>query len=196
MRAPRRGLVLMVLCWASLGAVGGDLELVQETGVTGQLQTVQASNYWGSYQTSLSAQWTLGLAWDRWITLRAGLTARAVQTSPIVSNTVYPGYQGNGWIVAADWLPLRVEGEDWSWAAGVTAAIHREFLSYPGLYREFILPGATAALVGEVVPPGTSGLAFRVRLPVGVDQRDSFWLSWRMGGELAVVFRGVGWSIP
>lgn len=193
----RPALLFFVLLLAVPGVVAAaELGVLQETSVTAQLQTVQAAHYWGSYQPSLGARWTLGLDWDRWISLRAGLTARSVQTSPIVSNTVYPGYQGSGWILAADWLPLRAGWLGASWSAGVSAAVHREFLSYPGLYREFTLPGATAALVGEVVPGGSSGLAFRLAVPVGVDQRDSFWLSWRMGMELGVVFRGVGWSVP
>lgn len=173
-----------------------DLGVVQETSFTAQFQTVQAANYWGSYQISMGAQWTLGLDWDRWATLRGGLSARAVQTSPVVSNTVYPGYQGWGWTAAFDAVPWRTEGWGAEWGLGFTAAIHWEFLSYPGLYREFTLPGATAALLGEVVPGGTSGLRFRFRVPVGVDQRDRFWLSWRAGFEAAVVFRGVGWNVP
>jgi hypothetical protein len=192
----KRGRLVLLFLALTGTASAADLSLVQETSLTAQLQTVQAANYWGTYQTSLGAGWTLGLDWDRWIALRAGLTARAVQTSPIVSNTVYPGYQGAGWIAALDWLPLNADWVDTRWSAGVTAAVHREFLSYPGLYRDFTLPGATLALVGEAVPQATSGLAYRLRIPVGLDQRDSFWLSWRMGLEVAVVFRGVAWSFP
>lgn len=196
MRHRSQLLPLLLVLFVTTHAQAAELGLVQTTAASAQWQTVQAADKWGTYQTSLGAQWTLGVDWNRWIAFRTGLTARAVQTSPIVSNTVYPGYQGWGWVVAADVLPLSAEAWSASWAAGLTAAIHQEFLSYPGLYRYFTLPGLTGAVVAEVVPAGTSGLAFRLAVPVGVDQRERFWLSWRMGLEVAVVFRGVAWTIP
>ncbi len=196
MRQFARWAASLVIALSLAAPACADLGVVQESSFAAQFQTVQAANYWGSYQTSLGAGWTLGLDWDRWVTFRGGLTARAVQTSPVVSNTVYPGYQGWGWVIALDTIPWRIEGWGAEWGLGFTAAGHWEFLSYPGLYREFILPGAEVALLGEVVPEGTSGLAFRFRIPVGIDQRDRFWLSWRAGFEAAVVFLGVGWTVP
>jgi len=136
------------------------------------------------------------LDWNRLVTLRGGLVARSVLTSGVVSSTVYPGYVGWGWVAALDWLPLRTQWAESSWAAGATAAGTWEFFEYPGLYRNFTLPGASVAILGEVVPGGTPGLTFRLRIPVSVDQREKFGLSWRVGAELAVVFRGVGWTLP
>lgn len=171
-----------------------DLGLVQETSGAVQLQTVQAQDYYGSYQGSYGVAWTLGADWNRTLTLRGGLTQRWVRTSPVTYNTVYPGYEGWGWNVAFDALPLRANAFGASWAVGGTLALGYEFLEYPGLYRAFELPSVTIAPLGEVVPGGMAGLAFRVRLPVGLDQRKDFRLAWRIGFEASVVFRGVGWT--
>jgi hypothetical protein len=171
-----------------------DLGIVQETSGTAQLQTVQAQEYLGLYQGSYGVEWTLGADWNRTVTVRGGLTYRWVQTSPVVYSTVYPGYQGWGWTAALDVVPFRTGWAGATWALGGTAAFGYESLEYPGLYRSFELPSVTLAPLGEVVPDRTSGLAFRVRVPVGLDQRANFWLAWRIGFEASVVFRGVGWS--
>ena len=173
-----------------------EIGIVQETSFSSQVQTVQAVGYWGTQQLSYGAQWTIGLDVDRSFTLRGGLSARQVKTSPVEHFTVYPGYLGWGWVAAADWLALRGQTDDTSWAAGLTLAGGWEYLSYPGLFRDFELLSGTVSLLGEVVPSGTSGLTYRLRVPVTVDQRQGFSLSWRMGIEAAVVFRGVGWSFP
>jgi hypothetical protein len=181
--------------------MAGDWGLDQETGAVVQYQTVQANGYWGNQQVSEALSWTLGFDWDRTYGLRGGLVARSVQTSTVYQNTVYPGYQGWGWTIAGDWFPFRTDLWGASWATGVTVAGTYEYLSYPGLYKSFVLPGFTAALAGEV-NPGTlwgldaRGLALRLRVPVGLDQRDGFRLSWRVGAELSLVFRGIGGQTP
>jgi hypothetical protein len=191
----------VLLAGLSLPAFAGDWGLDQETGAAVQYQTVQADGYWGNQQTSTGLEWTLGFDWDRTYVLRGGLVARAVQTSTVYQNTVYPGYQGWGWTLGADWFPLRTGWEGASWAAGLSLGGTYEYLTYPGLYKSFVLPGLSFGLASEVDPGtlfglDTRGLSLRLRVPVGVDHRDGFRLSWRVGAEVSLVFRGVGGQTP
>lgn len=189
---------LVALVWLALegapGAWAGDLGVFQESAAGVQFQTVQATGYWGSVQASVGLGWTLGVDWDRWLAVRAGLTARSVSTSPVNYNTVYPGYQGWGWTLGFDALPWRASAWGAEWALGATLGGGYEYLEYPGLYRAFELPSLTFGPLGEVVPGGMQGLAFRLRLPVSLDQREGFRLAWRVGLEASVIFRGIGWT--
>jgi len=192
----RRAMVLLRFALSPILVSAWDLGIVQETGASAQLQTVQAQDYAGSYQSSSGLTWTLGADWNRLVAVRAGLTYRNVATSLVYQNTVYPGYVGWGWTVGVDYLPFRIDWIGGSWALGGTLTGGIETMEYPGLYRSFQLPGLTVAPLAEMIPFGTTGLAVRLRMPVSLDQRAGFRLAWRVGGELAVVFRGLGWTFP
>src|SRR6266403_1218231 len=124
---------LLVLASALLTfpAAAESLSILQETSVSAQIQTVQATGYWGSWQPSFDANWTLGLDWNHVVNVRGGLSGRSVQTSPVVEYTVYPGYLGWGWVAALDWLPFLLNENGAVWTAGFNVSGRWEFLSYP-----------------------------------------------------------------